>query len=116
MTEEKKKKQRRKSKMMSSASKKGQTLAEFMVVIGILAVTAACLFGFFSKHVFGNKQIVDFNHQKFTTAYVLSDSNMWEKVSIKAWKDWEDSDAIQIVTQDGKAIYTHLRNVKLVQE
>lgn len=115
MTEEKKK-QRRKSKMMSSASEKGQTLAEFMVVIGILAVIAACLFGFFSKHVFGNKQIVDFNHQKFTTAYVLGDSNMWEKVSVKAWKDWEDSDAIQIVTQDGKAIYTHLRNVKLVQE
>lgn len=99
-----------------SASEKDQTLAEFMVVIGVLAVIAACLFGFFSKHVLGNKQIVDFNHQKFTTAYVLGDSNMREKVSVRTWKDWEDSDAIQIVTQDGRAIYTHLRNVKLVQE
>lgn len=101
---------------MCKSNKKGQTMAEVLVVIGIIAVISACLFGFFSKHIFGNKQIVDFNHQKFTTAYVLGNSNIWEKVSVKAWKDWENSDSIQIVTPDGKAIYTHLRNVKLVQE
>ena len=87
-----------------------------MVVIAIAAILLGIIFGFCSKHVFGNKQIVDFNHQKFTTAYVLGNSNVWEKVSVKAWKDWENSDSIQIVTPDGKAIYTHLRNVKLVQE
>lgn len=101
---------------MCKSNKNGQTLAEVLVVVGIIAVIGACLFGFFSKHIFGNKQIVDFNHQKFTTAYVLGNSNIWEKVSVKAWKDWENSDSIQIVTPDGKAIYTHLRNVKLVQE
>ena len=92
------------------------TLAEVIIITGIIAVVSVVCFGFFSKHVFGNKQIVDFNHQKFTTAYVLGDSNVWEKVSVKAWKDWENSDSIQIVTPDGKAIYTHLRNIKLVQE
>ena len=94
----------------------GQTLTEVIVIVGILAIVSACVFGFFSKHVLGNKQVIDFNHQRFTTAYVLGNSNIWEKVSIKAWKDWEDSDAIQIITPGGKAIYTHLSNVKLVQE
>ena len=102
--------------MNANNKKKGQTLSEVMVIIGILAVAAAVCFGFFSRHIWGNKQIIDFNHQRFTTAYVLGDSNVWEKVSVKAWKDWENSDSIQIVTPDGKAIYTHLRNVKLVQE
>lgn len=101
---------------MCKSNKNGQTMVEAMVVIAIVAILAGIVFGFCSKHVFGNKQIVDFNHQKFTTAYVLGDSNVWEKVSVKAWKDWDNSDSIQIVTPDGKAIYTHLRNVKLVQE
>lgn len=94
----------------------GQTIVEWLVIIGMTAIIVGAWFGFFSKHVFGNKQIVDFNHQKFTSAYVLGDSNVWEKVSVKAWKDWDNSDSIQIVTPDGKAIYTHLCNVKLVQE
>ena len=64
-----------------------------MVVIGLFIV-----FGFFSKHIIGNKQIIDFNHQRFNVAYVLGDSNKWEKVHIKAWKDWENSDSVQIIT------------------
>lgn len=85
-------------------------------VIGmIIIVLGIVTFGFFSKHIFGNKQIIDFNHQKFNVAYVLGNSNVWEKVHIKAWKDWENSDSIQIITEDGKAIYTHLMNVKLME-
>lgn len=94
----------------------GQSIVEWLVIVGIIAILASVLFGFFSRHAFGNKQVVDFNHQRFTVAYVLGDSNVWTKVKVKAWKDWEDSDAIQIITPGGKAIYTHLRNVKLVQE
>ena len=86
------------------------------ITIGIVAIVIIlAVFGFFSKHIFGNKQIIDFNHQKFNVAYVLGNSNVWEKVHIKAWKDWENSDSIQIITEDGKAIYTHLMNVKLME-
>jgi len=85
-------------------------------VIIILIVIAITLFGFFSKHIFGNKQIIDFNHQKFRVAYVLGNSNMWERIEIKAWKDWENSDSVQILTTDGNAIYTHLKNVKLMEK
>ena len=86
----------------------------FTVIILLIIVVIAC-FGWFSRHVFGNKQIIDFNHQKFNVAYVMGNSNVWEKVHIKAWKDWENSDAVQIITEDGKAIYTHLMNVKLME-
>ena len=41
---------------------------------------------------------------------------MFERVKIKAWKDWEKSDAIQVIDENGKPIYTHLRNVKLTKE
>ena len=87
------------------------------VVIGVIIIVLGIVtFGFFSKHIFGNKQIIDFNHQKFNVAYILGDSNKWEKVNIKAWKDWENSDSIQVITEDGKAIYTHLMNVKLMEK
>ena len=74
------------------------------------------VFGFFSKYIFGNKQIIDFNHQKFNVAYVKGNSNIWERVQIKAWKDWEKSDSIQVITEDGNVIYTHLSNVKLMEK
>ena len=93
--------------------KRGQTIVEIMVIVAIVAIICAALWGFGSKHIFGNKQIIDFNRQRFDVAYVLGDDNKWEKVRIKAWKDWENSDSIQIVKEDGTYLYTHLRNVKL---
>lgn len=96
--------------------KKGVTIIEFLVVIGIIGILLSVLFSFCSKYIVGNKQIVDFNHQRFNVAYVRVNSNNWERVKIKAWKDWKDSDAVQIVKPDGNAIYTHLCNVKLCAE
>lgn len=96
--------------------KKGFTAIELLVVIGILGILFATVFSFGAKHVVGNKQIIDFNHQRFNVAYVRVDNNTWEKVKIKAWKDWKDSDAVQIIKHDGNAIYTHLCNVKLCAE
>ena len=33
---------------------------------------------------------------------------------IKAWKDWEDSDMMQVTFSDGTIYYTHSSNVVLV--
>ena len=33
---------------------------------------------------------------------------------IKAWKDWEDSDMLQVTFSDGTVYYTHSSNVVLV--
>lgn len=102
--------------MKTLKAKHGQTFVEWLVVIGIIAIIFAGAFGWCSKHVWGNKQIVDFNHQRFNVAYVRGDAGKWERVNIKAWKDWEQSDSIQIIKTDGNAIYTHLCNVKLCAE
>jgi hypothetical protein len=95
--------------------KSGQTFVEWLVAIAILLVVGTAIFGVVNKYVVGNKQFVDFK-QKFNVAYVLSDSNKFERVKIKAWKDWENSDSIQVIKEDGTPIYTHLRNVKLTCE
>lgn len=97
-------------------TRKGTTGIEVCVVIGILLIVLLPVFGWLTRHVFGNKQIIDFNHQNFNVAYVLGDDGKWERIGIKAWKDWEQSDAVQIIKKDGNAIYTHLRNVKLCAE
>ena len=38
-----------------------------MIIVAIVVVALLAIFGFFSKHIFGNKQIIDFNHQKFNS-------------------------------------------------
>ena len=96
-------------------SRNGVTFIEIAVVIGILTIFFGTLFGVFNKYVLGNRQIVDFKHN-FNVAYVLSDNGKFERVKIKAWKDWQDSDAIQVIDENGHLIYTHLMNVKLVHE
>lgn len=93
----------------------GQTAVEWIVIL-LLGVSLLIPVGIFiNRFIFGNKQIVDLK-QNFNVAYVKGDSNIWTRVEVKAWKDYDKSDSIQIVTPDGKALYTHLSNVKLVQE
>jgi hypothetical protein len=86
-----------------------------ITVVGIVVLVLVLLFGIFNKYVFGNKQFVDLK-QNYNVAYVMGDDNKFEKISIVKWNDWENSDAVQVVTPDGRAIYTHLRNVKLTRE
>ena len=94
----------------------GSTIVEWAIVLGILVVLCIPIFGWCAKHIYGNKQIIDFNHQKFNVAYVLADNGKWEKMKIRAWKDWQKSDAVQVIREDGTAVYTHLVNVKLCEE
>ncbi len=90
---------------------KGQTTVEWLVVIGLLLLIAAFPVGCYVKHVAGNKQIFDFR-QNFKYAYVTEGTNV-VRYGVKAWKDWDDSDAIQVITTDGRCIYTHLNRVIL---
>lgn len=91
--------------------RKGQTAAEILVVIALFLILAAVPVGCWVKHVSGNKQLFDFR-QNFKYAYVTEGTNV-VKYSIKAWKDWEKSDAIQVITTDDRCIYTHLNRVIL---
>ena len=97
-------------------NKSGQTFIEWLVIIGVtILIIGGCTFGIFNKYIFGNKQFVDFK-QNFNVAYVLGNNGKFERMKIKAWKDYENSDSIQVIDENGKPIYTHLRNVKLTKE
>lgn len=71
-----------------TSMKRGQTLVEALVGVAIICILLGVIFSFGSKHIFGNKQIVDFNRQRFSAAYVKGDDGKWEKVQVKTWKDW----------------------------
>lgn len=80
-------------------------------VLFVLIVLIASTFNIFNKHIFGNKQYMDFK-QTFRYAIMEIDGKT-VKLKIKAWKDWEQSDAIQFITEDGQTYYTHLNRVLL---
>ena len=101
--------------MVMKSRKNGQTVVEWIIIAVIAAIILIPGIVFINRCIVGNKQIVDFK-QNFNAAYMKGDSNIWTRVEVKAWKDYENSDSVQIVMPDGKAIYTHLSNVKLVQE
>lgn len=67
------------------------------------------------KYVVGNKQFFDFE-QNFNVAYIMSNGGKFERVRIKAWKDYDKSDSVQVILENGTPVYTHLRNVKLTKE
>ena len=92
-----------------------ETVLKKTIIGVILLIIALALVPIANRHIFGNKQFFDFK-QNFNTAYILSDGGKFEKVRIKAWKDYENSDSIQVIIEDGTPIYTHLRNVKLTKE
>lgn len=102
--------------MKSKKSEKaGRTIIEWLVIAAIIVIALILVGMFINRHIVGNKQIIDFK-QNFNAAYIKDNSNIWTRVKVKAWNDYENSDSVQIITSDGKPIYTHLSNVKLVRE
>lgn len=59
-----------------------------------------------------NRQIFDttWNFQK---AHIrgISTSNEWTTVEIASWKDFHESDVVQIKTKSGKTYLTHYNNI-----
>ena len=89
----------------------------FGVLLLVVMVPITCIVGWntWKNHIHGNMQFIDLK-TKFNVAYILGDDGKFERRRIRAWKDWGDSDAVQVVLEDGTPIYTHLRNVKLSLE
>ena len=60
-----------------------------------------------------NRSIFD-TYWDFNEALVKSGNNSWESVKVEAWRDYENSDMIQIVTPE-KVILTHSANIMLIK-
>lgn len=81
----------------------------------IILIVAFAGWKIYKNNIHGNKQFIDMK-TRFNTAYVLGDDGKFEKCRISHWCDYPQSDSVQIVLENGTAIYTHLRNVKLTNE
>lgn len=61
----------------------------------------------------GNRQIGFDTAQSFNKAYVRL-GNEWKEVNVKSWRDFDNGDEVQIVTEDGIIYLSHYCNMVLV--
>lgn len=59
----------------------------------------------------GNYQVIDIN---YTFNYAIIEGV--GEVKVKSWVDYDDSDMVQVVTEDNVAYYTHGSNVILIKK
>lgn len=60
-----------------------------------------------------NKTVFDTTYT-FNYAFVSLPDGSCVDGPIRAWKDWEDSDMLQVTFSDGTVYYTHSNNIVLV--
>jgi major membrane immunogen (membrane-anchored lipoprotein) len=60
-----------------------------------------------------NQTIIDTTYH-FDYAYVAMPDGTCVEGNVKSWKDWDDSDVIQVTFTDGTVYYTHSSNVVLI--
>ena len=77
------------------------------VVILIISFCLLCFAGC-------NKQILDFNY-KFDYAIVNCFGEIVEG-PIKSWNDYDDSDMVQVIFENGDVYYTHGSNVIFINK
>ena len=63
----------------------------------------------------GNKMLID-THYEFNKAIIAHPDNTYETVNIKSWDDYENSDQIQLMLEDGTVYLVHSTNCTLIYE
>ena len=94
-----------------------------ILINGLLVAATVFLIGCVSGNTetasaFGNQAFFDINYT-FEKAYINGIdlmNNTPVEVKVKSWQEYEGSDAIQIIAEDGTVYYTSLHNVVLVNE
>ena len=75
------------------------------MLVLILLILASC----------GNRQVGIDTNQSFTKAFVKLD-NKWVEKGVKAWRDFDKSDCVQFVDDEGTVYLTHYCNVVLMSK
>ena len=60
-----------------------------------------------------NKQIFDFKFHFHTAMIRMPDGEVLE-VKVRKWNDYENSDQIQVISEDGKTYLVHSANIILI--
>ena len=61
----------------------------------------------------GNNQIIDTTYT-YKKAIVKMPDGEVKEIEVRSWSDYDESDAISIIAENGERIYTHLNNVVLI--
>ena len=83
-------------------------LAFFALLVSGCGTTAAPGTGY-------NATIFDTKYH-FDKAYVTLPNGKSVEGMVQSWKDWDDSDMLQVTFTDGRTFYTHGSNIVLVAE
>lgn len=75
--------------------------ALLLVLVMVCGIFTAC-----------NYQVIDTNY-KFTEAIIFREDGE-QRIELKSWCDYENSDMIQITAKDGTVYLTHSTNVILI--
>ena len=78
-------------------------------ILALLIILFMCIVIYTTFCGCGNTQLV------YDRAYINLNGD-WKEVKVTSWKDYNQSDSIQIKTTDGKSYYTHLTNVVLIAD
>ena len=87
-------------------------------VIAVIIILAACAFivaGCSYQHSTGNRITSGSDIQTFNYAYVYLDGNKITEGAVTQWRDYEDSDTVQVMI-GGKFYLTHYANVVLIAD
>lgn len=86
-----------------------------LIIIGVITYCSnTAAFPWANKQVFDTEY--NFDHAYIKYRQTTSDYDDWHYHKIKSWNDWEDSDMLQVITDDGSVYYTHSTNIVLVKE
>ena len=90
-------------------------IAIAVIAILLFAIIIVCAY-FVPNLLFnGNKQVVDTNLAFHYAIIEVGNGELLEG-PIRAWRDYEDSDVVQVVMDDGMVILTHYAKVMLFSE
>ena len=87
---------------------------KLIILIAIL-LTTVLLLSSCTEHKTGNRITGGKDVQTFTYAYVVLDGQEIVKGAITQWRDYDDSDVIQILI-NGKYYLTHYSNVVMIAD
>ena len=92
--------------------KKWKIGAAILLLVVILCVCASCDGSYYKtgNRITGGKDV-----QTFTYAYIVLDGQEIAKGAIRQWRDYEDSDVVQVLV-NGKFYLTHYSNVVLIAD
>lgn len=93
--------------------KQGLKYFIFGTLVAIFSFTAGGCLKNESLASTSNRMITEFGTNHFDKAIIDVHKEVIE-VDVKKWCDYDDSEAIVIVTTDGTVYYTHLRDCTLI--